>query len=163
MARRSRSAAQGDVFAGLEPGIVDLASLEGEHLDSAVGVGLGLTDLAQLAAHGGEARIGLAVVGEGAGHIGIAVEEAEMGVGVEEREMLGLPVDIDEGGADLFEKRDADGPAVDTGDVAAFAPDFAGERDVVGIVEEVFAFEDGIDRDFFGAFELEYSFDKRGG
>ena len=86
-----------------------------------------------------------------------------MGVGVEEREMLGLAVDIDQGGADLFEKRDADGTPVDAGDVAAFAADFAGERDVGGVVEEVFAFEDGIDRDFFGAFELEDGFDERGG
>ena len=48
-------AAQFGLFTGLEPGVLDLLGLEGEHLHAPVGIGLGLADLAQLGAHARQA------------------------------------------------------------------------------------------------------------
>ncbi len=62
--------------------------------------------------------------------------------GVEQREVLGLAVDVDQVAAQLAQQRDADRAPVDAGDVAAFQAQLARQGQVLGIVEQLFALED---------------------
>ena len=76
-----------------------------------------------------------------------------MGARVEQREVLALAVDVHEVRAHFSKQGQAHGPAIEAGNGASLAADFARQRHVIRIVEQFLAFQDLVHRLFRGPFE----------
>ncbi len=143
--------AQVFVLARFQQRGLDLPGLEGEQLGAAFGIPLGGAQFFQFPANPREAQPGFAV-GSQQGFIpGVAVEQAQVGADVQQREMLGLPVDVDQGLAQFLHQRQADGMPVDARHAASLAADLAREGDEVLLVEQVLAGQDLVGGGLFRA------------
>ncbi len=65
---------------------------------------------------------------------------------VEQRQVLGLAVDIDQVGANLAHQVQAGVAPVHAGCAAPFAAQLTAERQIIGIIQQVFAFQDLLQR-----------------
>ena len=77
--------------------------------------------------------------------IGISIQQADVLVNVEQREVLALAVDIHQEGAQLAQQAQADSAAVNPPHAATLAAHLAPQGQQVWIIRQLFTLQDGLD------------------
>jgi len=99
--------------------------------------------------------VGIAVSGQAGFNAGVAVEQPEVGVDVQQGEMFRLAVYIHQAFTEFLEQRQADGTTIHTRHAASLAADLARQGDVIRIIQQFLPLEDFVRSGAFGAGHLE--------